>query len=382
MEKILILFLFLAFFCPFASGANNANRQDLERLEKEAKQKEAQLKKYKQQETLLQKEVQNLSKKGKQTEQLAKRLINDIEALKGKASSTEEQKKQLEQSLALWHALVATEANYYTLESSLNDSFYDTEELEKLLIIKSLLLSHSNFLDQLEDKTRLSLQELKELEEKNKSLALKHQNTLSEQEALAKNYEKKKQDLQTAHQLYEQSKQELAELKESAKQLQKLLQKAEDARKKQNTAQGKTTSKAAINIKENSLVWPIKGKIISKFGKEYQEQLKTWIFRDGIKIAAKQGQPVISVADGNVIFAGQFRSYGNVVIIDHGEGFFTIYGFLSQIRAEQGQKVIEGQIIGLVGQDTQGPGMGSNQSALYFEIRKGTSAQDPEIWLE
>ena len=382
MEKILILFLSLAFFCPFASGANNANRQDLERLEKEAKQKEAQLKKYKQQETLLQKEVQNLSKKGKQTEQLAKRLINDIEALKGKASSTEEQKKQLEQSLALWHALVATEANYYTLESSLNDSFYDTEELEKLLIIKSLLLSHSNFLDQLEDKTRLSLQELKELEEKNKTLALKHQNTLSEQEALAKNYEKKKQDLQTAHQLYEQSKQELAELKESAKQLQKLLQKAEDARKKQNTAQGKTTSKAAINIKENSLVWPIKGKIISKFGKEYQEQLKTWIFRDGIKIAAKQGSPVISVADGNVIFAGQFRSYGNVVIVDHGEGFFTIYGFLSQIRAEQDQKVIEGQIIGLVGQDTQGPGMGSNQSALYFEIRKGTNAQDPEIWLE
>ena len=382
MEKILILFLSLAFFCPFASGANNANRQDLERLEKEAKQKEAQLKKYKQQETLLQKEVQNLSKKGKQTEQLAKRLINDIEALKGKASSTEEQKKQLEQTLALWHALVATEANYYTLESSLNDSFYDTEELEKLLIIKSLLLSHSNFLDQLEDKTRLSLQELKELEEKNKTLALKHQDTLSQQEALAKNYEKKKQDLQTAHQLYEQSKQELAELKESAKQLQKLLQKAEDARKKQNTAQGKTTSKAAINIKENSLVWPIKGKIISKFGKEYQEQLKTWIFRDGIKIAAKQGQPVISVADGNVIFAGQFRSYGNVVIVDHGEGFFTIYGFLSQIRAEQGQKVIEGQIIGLVGQDTQGPGMGSNQSALYFEIRKGTSAQDPEIWLE
>lgn len=382
MEKILILFLSLAFFCPFASGANNANRQDLERLEKEAKQKEAQLKKYKQQETLLQKEVQNLSKKGKQTEQLAKRLINDIEALKGKASSTEEQKKQLEQTLALWHALVATEANYYTLESSLNDSFYDTEELEKLLIIKSLLLSHSNFLDQLKDKTRLSLQELRELEEKNKTLALKHQDTLSQQEALAKNYEKKKQDLQTAHQLYEQSKQELAELKESAKQLQKLLQKAEDARKKQNTAQGKTTSKAAINIKENSLVWPIKGKIISKFGKEYQEQLKTWIFRDGIKIAAKQGQPIISVADGNVIFAGQFRSYGNVVIVDHGEGFFTIYGFLSQIRAEQGQKVIEGQIIGLVGQDTQGPGMGSNQSALYFEIRKGTSAQDPEIWLE
>ena len=382
MEKILISAFLILSFCPFIYGANNASRQDLARLEEEAKQKEAQLKKYKQQETKLQKEVQNLSQKGRQTEQLAKKLIQDIEALKGKAFNTQTQKKQLEQTLELWQALVATEANYYTLESALNNPFYDTKELEKLLIIKSLLVSHSNFLEQLEDQTTSSLKELKELEERNKSLELKHQDTLSQKEELAKNYEQKKQDLKTAHQLYEQSKQELKELKESAKQLQKLLQKAEDARKKQNKAQGKTTSQAAINIKENSLIWPIKGKIISKFGKEYQDQLKTWIFRDGIKIAAKQGQPVIAVADGNVIFAGQFRSYGNVVIIDHGEGFFTIYGFLSQIQAQQGQSVIEGQIIGLIGQDTQGPGMGSNQSALYFEIRKGTSAQDPEIWLE
>ena len=160
------------------------------------------------------------------------------------------------------------------------------------------------------------------------------------------------------------------------------MQKAEDSRKKQSKEKGEKSAQAAINIGRNSLVWPIKGKIISKFGKEYQEQLKTWIFRDGIKIAAKQGQAVIAVADGNIIFAGQFRSYGNVVIIDHGEGFFTIYGFLSKIEVEQNQKVIEGQIIGLIGQDTQGPGMGSNQSALYFEIRKGTAAQDPEIWLE
>ena len=379
MEKILISLLLLTFFCPFSYASS---RQELERLEQETKQKEAQLKKYKRQEDLLQKEVQTLSKKGKQTEQLAKRLISDIETLKGKTFSTEEQKKQLEQTLELWQALVATEANYYTLESSLNNSFYDTKELEKLIIIKSLLISHSNFLEQLEKQTSLSLQELKQLEEKNKSLELEHKNTLSKQEALAKNYEQKKQDLKTAHQLYEQSKKELKDLKESAKQLQKLLQQAEEARKKQSKAKGQKTSQAEINRKQNSLVWPIKGKIISKFGKEYQAQLKTWIFRDGIKIAAKQGQPVISVADGKVIFAGQFRSYGNVIIVDHGEGFFTIYGFLSQIQAEQGQNVIEGQIIGLIGRDTQGPGMGSNQSALYFEIRKGTSAQDPELWLE
>ncbi len=381
MEKILILFIMLGLACPFVYGADN-KRQDLARLEQETKQKEAELQKYKQKENMLQKEVQSLSKKGKQTEQLAKKLIKDIEMLKGKASSTEEQKNQLEQTRVLWNALLATEANYYTLENSLNNSFYDTTQLEKLLIIKSLLISHSNFVSQLENKTELSLKQLKEIEKENKNLELKHQNALSQKETLAKNYEQKKQDLQTTHQLYEQRKQELKELKESAKQLQKLLQKAEETRKQQSKAMGQKTSNASINIAQNSLVWPIKGKIISKFGKEYQVQLKTWIFRDGIKIAAKEGTPVSAVADGNVIFAGQFRSYGNVVILDHGEGFFTIYGFLSKILAQQGQKISEGQTIGLVGQDTQGPGMGSNQSALYFEIRKGTNAQDPEIWLE
>lgn len=381
MEKILIIFILLG-LCPFVYGAEETNRQDLARLEQETKQKEAELQKYKQKENLLQKEVQNLSKRGQQTEQLAKKLIKDIEMLKGKASSTAEQKVQLEQTRDLWNALLATEANYYTLENSLNNSFYDTTQLEKLLIIKSLLISHSNFVSQLENKKELSLKELQEIEKENKNLERKHQNALSQKETLAKNYEQKKQDLQTTHQLYEQRKQELKELKESAKQLQKLLQKAEDTRKQQNKAMGQKASNAAINIAQNSLPWPIKGKIISKFGKEYQEQLKTWIFRDGIKIAAKEGQGVAAVADGNVIFAGQFRSYGNVVILDHGEGFFTIYGFLSKILAQQGQKVTEGQSIGLIGQDTQGPGMGSNQSALYFEIRKGTTAQDPEIWLE
>ncbi len=381
MEKILIIFILLG-LCPFVYGAEETNRQDLARLEQETKQKEAELQKYKQKENLLQKEVQNLSKRGQQTEQLAKKLIKDIETLKGKASSTAEQKVQLEQTRDLWNALLATEANYYTLENSLNNSFYDTTQLEKLLIIKSLLISHSNFVSQLENKKELSLKELQEIEKENKNLERKHQNALSQKETLAKNYEQKKQDLQTTHQLYEQRKQELKELKESAKQLQKLLQKAEDTRKQQNKAMGQKASNAAINIAQNSLPWPIKGKIISKFGKEYQEQLKTWIFRDGIKIAAKEGQGVAAVADGNVIFAGQFRSYGNVVILDHGEGFFTIYGFLSKILAQQGQKVTEGQSIGLIGQDTQGPGMGSNQSALYFEIRKGTTAQDPEIWLE
>jgi len=83
-----------------------------------------------------------------------------------------------------------------------------------------------------------------------------------------------------------------------------------------------------------------------------------------------------------VIYAGPFRSYGNVVILDHGGGFFTIYGFLSDIKAEGGQQLNAGQVLGATGRDTQGSAMGSGADALYFEVRVGTTAQDPMQWLE
>ena len=71
-----------------------------------------------------------------------------------------------------------------------------------------------------------------------------------------------------------------------------------------------------------------------------------------------------------------------MVIIDHGQGFFTIYGFLQEIKAYVGQVVKIGTVIGTCGHDTQGTAMGQGKSALYFEIRSGTQALDPLIYLK
>ncbi len=109
--------------------------------------------------------------------------------------------------------------------------------------------------------------------------------------------------------------------------------------------------------------------------------MNTWIFRDGIKIAAKPGEPVRTVAEGSVIYAGPFRSYGNVVIVDHTKGFFTIYGFLREIQVAVGDKLAEQGVIGAAGKDTQASS-GTGQNAVYFEIRQGTAAVDPQIWLQ
>ena len=88
------------------------------------------------------------------------------------------------------------------------------------------------------------------------------------------------------------------------------------------------------------------------------------------------GTPVRSVAPGLVRLAGWFRGYGKIVILDHGDEYFTVLGHLEEIRVDVGDRVTSGDVIGTVG-DT-GSLLGAR---LYFEIRHGGEPQDPVDWL-
>jgi septal ring factor EnvC (AmiA/AmiB activator) len=102
----------------------------------------------------------------------------------------------------------------------------------------------------------------------------------------------------------------------------------------------------------------------------------TAVVRHGVEIEAERGAPVRAVADGRVLFAGWFRGYGQIVIIDHGERNLTVSGFLDEIAVGAGDAVRRGDAIGAVG-DTgslAGPG-------LYFEIRREGQPVDPAAWL-
>lgn len=379
MEKVLALLLVIVFA---VSPLGAASKEELADLNKQAKEKEAQLKKYKAEEASLSKELKKLTQKQKQTEQLAVKINNDIEGMQTRSSMIRQHKEVVQNNLPLWQNVMKQEFADYAVERILEEQNYNSSELVRALALSSTLKTHAVFMNTISEEIVKTQAEINGFKDRQQSLLAKRDELEEQKTALLGNYEKKKGDLEQTHALYEKAKKDLKELKDSAAQLEKILKEAEAKRKAEQKKTGQKQTGATLKIAKNSLPWPVSGKIISKFGKEYQEQLKTYIFRDGIKIAAKQGTPVLSVADGNVIFAGQFRSYGNVVIADHGDGFFTIYGFLSEIKTEVGQKVNKGQTLGLCGIDTQGSGMGSGQSALYFEIRSGTSAVNPELWLE
>lgn len=122
---------------------------------------------------------------------------------------------------------------------------------------------------------------------------------------------------------------------------------------------------------------PVDASIVRGFGREVDAEFHTQVFHKGLDFGASLGTPVRAVAAGTVRFAGWFRGYGRMVILDHGDRFYTVSGHLDALRVEEGSMVAAGETIGTVG-DTgslAGP-------RLYFEIREGSEAVDPRRWLE
>lgn len=123
---------------------------------------------------------------------------------------------------------------------------------------------------------------------------------------------------------------------------------------------------------KGKLPWPLKGKTLHNYGTRQTGQIN-W---KGMVIDANYGQAVKSVYSGTVVFADYLRGYGLVVLLDHGKGDMTLYGFNQSLLKKEGDKVTAGETIALAG-DTGG----QPQPSLYFEIRRNSKTQNPKSWL-
>lgn len=129
-------------------------------------------------------------------------------------------------------------------------------------------------------------------------------------------------------------------------------------------------------LRRGALAAPVDAAITQRFGRVVDPRFQTETFRSGVDFAAQAGSPVRSVARGLVRFAGWFRGYGRIVIIDHGDAYHTVSGHLDEIHVKVDDVVVAGQSIGSVGEtgSLSGPG-------LYFELRHNGSPIDPAPWL-
>ncbi len=121
--------------------------------------------------------------------------------------------------------------------------------------------------------------------------------------------------------------------------------------------------------------WPVTGNLLTHFGREVSSRFGTLIAHNGVEITAPERTPVKAVRDGKVAFARAFTGFGQLVIVDHGEKAFSLYGHLSSLAVQQGEAVTRGQVVGTTGVTPTGA------PALYFELRIDGKPVDPVIWL-
>ena len=156
----------------------------------------------------------------------------------------------------------------------------------------------------------------------------------------------------------------LTRLRENERELQSLLQEF-------RTRAAPPAAGPSFDSLRGKLTWPARGRLLKQFGNPKKAGLK-W---RGVLIGAEPGSRVNAVSGGRIVFADRFRNLGLLLIIDHGDGFLSLYGHNRDLLKTTGERVQTGEQIATVGDSG-----GQRDTALYFEIRKGKQPLNPAEW--
>ncbi|MCQ2740549.1 MAG: peptidoglycan DD-metalloendopeptidase family protein [Alphaproteobacteria bacterium] len=343
-------------------------------------------------------------------------VSNDLKHTAKKIQSIEEKLSQMEKQVAILQKdLDATQAAFNkedanlikTLSALQNLALRPTESLliqplRPVEIIRSAMILRETvpYLENHADFIRSKLQEIsnKKLRiEKQMAEIAKQKTVLQNEHSRMKELVSKKFQLRNSVEIKsEQAKKNIDKLASQAQDLRDLLGKIEKQRlekekqeaerrrqeekrkheEKQSDGLIKSETKAITNIAsgfagaKGSLPLPARGTIITHYG----DQKVAGSFSKGITLATREQAQVVSPFDGAVVFAGPFRGYGKMIIIEHGEGYLSLLAGLETIDVELGQMLLAGEPVG------QMPDHGRTE--LYVEIRKNNQPVNPVAWFK
>jgi len=163
----------------------------------------------------------------------------------------------------------------------------------------------------------------------------------------------------------------IKELEESSQQLQEMIKKLEKERVP------KSVAGTGFRRMKGILPWPVNGKVVIPYGKYNDPKFNITMFKNGIEIMAAPGENPRAIAGGRVVYADWFKGYGLLLIINHGSGYHSLYGNLSEIFHEPGDIINKGTAVGKIGMSSL-----LDVPTLYFEIRYKGKPVNPTRWLE
>jgi septal ring factor EnvC (AmiA/AmiB activator) len=372
MKKIFTLIFLLLYFFMSASGQSEdikLHSKKLSEVKKSIKEKEREKNKLIRQERIFKEELKFINDNIGKTEKKLAKLSLDIKTAQYNLENFLKVYNAASSRSAVWNQTVLDDIKLFN-KMSFSVS-YEQNPVEYKIRQKSLEYKKENFEKERKSKVisaanmkrcERSKKNLLNMQQKENKLVERHKNMLKEKSELFR--------IMSARRLAAEC--EIRALNESAKALQNLIGRINEANKKKRMVAVRPTTIRAERKK--SLPWPVNGKVIVGFGKNRHPDLDTYVISNGIKIDAADFSKVKSVESGIVVFAGQFRSYGKVIIIDHSDSNFGVYGLLDKIFVKVEQKVPRGAVIAELGN-------GGN-NVLYFEIRHNNIPDDPIQWLQ
>ena len=238
-------------------------------------------------------------------------------------------------------------------------------------------------LDQIQqDKAHLQVQ--KERLEQSHRAQLELRRRRSQEEQRLKNQRNQKEqalgqikkDVKRWKTLAEQQAQDIAESQAAIVHYIEELEKRRQAELERKSRMGGDLPFEDIAKKKGKLPWPLRGEVVTRFGRHRDRHLRTWTFNRGIGIRAPEGSEIQAVAPGLVVLSDWYRGYGRFLLLDHGLGYFTLYAHLSETFPQIGDFVQTGETIA-----TSGTTGLNDDPKFHFEILKGKEPLDPLKWL-
>ncbi|GAB4116896.1 MAG: M23 family metallopeptidase [Candidatus Caldatribacteriota bacterium] len=387
--KILVILVLVLLFC--LPGNSESNNQEID-------EEKARLKKIEEQMQTVKKELDNLQKEEKgylealhKIEKLLSETEKELNSIEKDIELVRKELTQLEDELAKNNQLLKERAKI--LEDRLRE-IYKHDRLNYLII----LLNSKNFTDFLnyyqyiksilkEDREIIEniAQQIREIEEKKLSLENRQEILDLLQKEVAKEKENIEYSLNAKKSIIDKINTQkaaylksLEELEQSSQEIKGIIEQIYQQQKEEAKAKPeiKQDSGTVLTPKKGIFALPVKGKVISNFGRQLNDDFNTYTFNSGIDISAPLGEVVKAAASGEVIYIGNIKGYGQIVIIDHGGRTTTLYAHLSKIIVQVGDQVKKGAIIAQVGDSG-----GVSTPRLHFEVRVEGKPTDPMNWL-
>ncbi|MBI4347176.1 MAG: peptidoglycan DD-metalloendopeptidase family protein [Elusimicrobia bacterium] len=354
-------------------------RQELAEIQKQLELKKREIDGFRRQEYDLHREVSKLKV---QTEDSRRKMAE----LEGRIRDAESKKKELrERASALqlaegrWRGVLAEELRAYQRLPADDSPVYGARGVWDESFRRAAILEKTEYLEGVRGTRRSTEAAAAEARKLAAQLAAKGQGARADYRTRETLYQRTHAVYRETHGKIEMMQRAIRELQDSALALTRLLRTLET--KSAYRPQGERRPPAGP---AKSLPWPAAGKVVTSFGRQPLRDLGTVVIHQGIRIATAAHAPVRPVKPGRIIFSGPFRSYGQVLIVDHGQAFYTIYGQLGELRAKKGDDVTPGDVVAVAGEPESRPGERdvTDGGVVYFEVRQSGEALDPLRWLK